>query len=197
MKNLSQAGVEQTKSQNRIRLEMWFGLFRLSAAHPVEPVILVDHLDAEFGGLLELRAGAGPATTRSVLPETEPATLAPRRSAIAFASERVIFSSEPVNTTVLPATGAVGGNGHDIRLRAPDLRQQSLEHLVVALIAEEVAQRSDDRVADAVDDGNTVCGSSAAGDLLADADQFFDGREGSGQARLPSSRRCGGCRARR
>jgi hypothetical protein len=40
----------------------------------------------------------------SVLAETEPATLAPRRSAMALASERDIFSSDPVNTTVLPAT---------------------------------------------------------------------------------------------
>ena len=31
--------------------------------------------------------------------------MAPSRSAIALASSRVIFSNEPVNTTVLPATG--------------------------------------------------------------------------------------------
>ena len=47
----------------------------------------------------------GPATTRSVLAETEPATFAPKDSARAFASLRVIFSSVPVNTTVLPDTG--------------------------------------------------------------------------------------------
>src|SRR5205085_6046425 len=45
----------------------------------------------------------GPATTRSVFFDTEPDTLAPSRSAVALASSRVIFSSEPVNTTVLPA----------------------------------------------------------------------------------------------
>src|SRR5829696_9409447 len=46
----------------------------------------------------------GPATTRSVFFETEPATLAPSRSAMALASSRVIFSKDPVNTTDLPAT---------------------------------------------------------------------------------------------
>ena len=33
--------------------------------------------------------------------------MAPSLSAVAFASSRVIFSSEPVNTTVLPATGVL------------------------------------------------------------------------------------------
>ena len=47
----------------------------------------------------------GTATTRSVFEDTDPETLAPSRSAIALASSRVIFSNEPVKTTVLPATG--------------------------------------------------------------------------------------------
>ena len=46
----------------------------------------------------------GPATTRSVFLDTEPATLAPSDSARAFASLRLIFSSVPVKTTVLPPT---------------------------------------------------------------------------------------------
>ena len=78
-----------------------------AGADPVEPCRLVDHLDAEFGASLSLEPAPGPATTRSVFFDTEPATLAPSRSAIAFASSRVIRSSEPVNTTVLPATGEV------------------------------------------------------------------------------------------
>ena len=44
---------------------------------------------------------------RSVFFDTEPATLAPSRSAMALASSRVIRSSAPVKTTVLPATGEV------------------------------------------------------------------------------------------
>ena len=47
----------------------------------------------------------GPATTRSVLAETEPDTLAPSASARALASARLIFESVPVKTMVLPATG--------------------------------------------------------------------------------------------
>jgi hypothetical protein len=46
----------------------------------------------------------GPATTRSVFLDTDEATLAPRLSAWALASSRVIFSSAPVKTMVLPAT---------------------------------------------------------------------------------------------
>ena len=46
-----------------------------------------------------------------LLLETEPATLAPRASALAFASLRVIFSSVPVNTTVLSAIGEPAAAG--------------------------------------------------------------------------------------
>ena len=53
---------------------------------------------------LSLEPAPGPATTRSVFADTEPAALAPSRSACALASSRLIVSSLPVNTTVLPAT---------------------------------------------------------------------------------------------
>ena len=47
----------------------------------------------------------------------------------------------PVNTTVLPATCAVGRNRDDIGLRL-HLAQQRIEHVVIALIAEEIDQRA-------------------------------------------------------
>src|SRR5258708_34189840 len=50
--------------------------------------------------LASFEPAPGPATTRLVLAEMDPETLAPSRSATAFASSRVIFSSEPVNTIV-------------------------------------------------------------------------------------------------
>ena len=53
---------------------------------------------------LSLEPAPGPATTISVFLLTEPATLAPNRSAMALASPRVSFSNEPVNTMVFPAT---------------------------------------------------------------------------------------------
>ena len=53
---------------------------------------------------LSLLPAPGPATMRSVFALTEPAAFAPRRSAWAFASSRLIVSSLPVNTTVLPLT---------------------------------------------------------------------------------------------
>src|SRR6185437_14042034 len=55
--------------------------------------------------LASFEPAPGPATTRLVLAEIEPDTLAPSRSATALASSRVIFSSEPVNTIVRPASG--------------------------------------------------------------------------------------------
>ena len=44
----------------------------------------------------------GPATTRSVRAETDPVTFAPADSALVLASFRVIFSSVPVKTMVMP-----------------------------------------------------------------------------------------------
>src|SRR5438034_9715810 len=57
-----------------------------------------------FWASLSLEPAPGPAIRRSVFFETDPATLAPSLSAMAFASSRVIFSSAPVKTTVLPET---------------------------------------------------------------------------------------------
>ena len=57
-----------------------------------------------------------PPPDRSVLAETDPATLAPNASARALASARVIFSSVPVKTTVLPATGLSTGRARRHRL---------------------------------------------------------------------------------
>src|SRR5690625_1290752 len=48
---------------------------------------------------------SAPAITRSVLPDTEPVTRAPRASARALASLRLMLSSRPVKTSVFPAIG--------------------------------------------------------------------------------------------
>ena len=58
-----------------------------------------------FSASFSFEPAPGPATTRSVFADTDPATFAPRLSARALASLRVIFSRLPVKTTVLPATG--------------------------------------------------------------------------------------------
>src|SRR5450432_3065150 len=68
----------------------------------------------------------GPAISRSVLADTEPETLAPSRSAIALASSRVIFSSEPVNTTVLPATGELAAGFSASRMRTCLVRRSTI-----------------------------------------------------------------------
>src|ERR1700754_3902450 len=57
-----------------------------------------------FSASFSFEPAPGPATTKSVFFDTDPDALAPSRSAVALASSRVIFSREPVNTTVLPAT---------------------------------------------------------------------------------------------
>ena len=54
---------------------------------------------------LALEPAPGPATRISVFALTDPATLAPRLSARALASARVIFSNDPVKTTIFPVTG--------------------------------------------------------------------------------------------
>ena len=51
-------------------------------AHQRQPCILVDHLDAELARLVELGAGARPGDDEVVFFDTEPATLAPSRSAM-------------------------------------------------------------------------------------------------------------------
>ncbi len=92
-----------------------------------------------FLGILQFGARAGPATTRSVLAETDPDTLAPSRSAMALASLRVICSRLPVKTTVLPAKAlAVPGALH--RLGA-DLLQKLPHGRGVVRLGEELDQR--------------------------------------------------------
>ena len=78
---------------------------RLASSRSLDPLVLVDGLDAQLARFCEFRAGARAATTRLVFDEMEPETLAPSRSAMALASSRVIFSKEPVNTMVWPASG--------------------------------------------------------------------------------------------
>src|SRR6185312_517179 len=53
---------------------------------------------------LSFEPAPGPATIRSVFFDTEPATFAPKDSARAFASFRLIFSRVPVKTMILPPT---------------------------------------------------------------------------------------------
>ena len=77
----------------------------ISASQPSSSIVSTPSSSAFFA----LEPAPGPATSRSVLALTEPATLAPSASARALASARVIFSSVPVKTTVLPATGLSRG----------------------------------------------------------------------------------------
>jgi len=66
------------------------------------------HCDSEItfkprsAALFALDPAPSPATTKSVLFDTELDTLAPRYSALALASPRVTVSSVPVKTIVLP-----------------------------------------------------------------------------------------------
>ena len=138
----------------------------------------------------------GPATTMSVFFETEPATLAPSRSAIALASSRVIFSSEPVNTIVLPATGlslATCSSGSGVTSL-----EQRVEHLVVVLLLEELDDGVGDDLADAADGGELGIGLR-----LRDRPPPSRWRaiarscRNAARADARSSRRHGGCRARR
>ena len=88
------------------------------------PLVFGQHLDAELFGLGEFGAGAGPGNDDNRFSSTPSLqTLAPSRSAMALASSRVIFSSVPVNTTVLPATveslrGFSASRMRDLRGRA-------------------------------------------------------------------------------
>src|SRR5690606_3851812 len=83
------------------------------ALHPYHPAFLTISAQAassitsipSSAAFLSLLPAPGPATTKSVFGLTEPAALAPSRSAWALASSRLIVSSLPVNTTVLPETG--------------------------------------------------------------------------------------------
>ena len=75
--------------------------------------------------------------------------MAPSRSALALASSRVIFSSEPVNTTVLPATGELllGFSASSDR----DLARQPLDDAAVVALAEIGRDAGDHGVADLVE----------------------------------------------
>jgi hypothetical protein len=65
---------------------------RLASSRALDPLVLVDGLDAQLARFCEFRAGARAATTRLVFDEMEPETLAPSRSAMALASSLVIFT---------------------------------------------------------------------------------------------------------
>src|SRR5688572_17030130 len=67
-------------------------------AHSSSPTTLIPSSSA----FLSFEPAPGPATTRSVLALTDPAERAPRRSACALASSRLIVSRLPVKTMVLP-----------------------------------------------------------------------------------------------
>ncbi len=89
-------------------------------------------------------------TTKSVLRDTEPATLAPSASARAFASLRVMPSSVPVNTTVLPASGEVDAAAAAKSATATS-RSRSPTASPIVRLGEEGDQVGGDRRADAVD----------------------------------------------
>ena len=99
-----------------------------------------------FCGLLELRTGFRASHDESVFFETEPDTLAPSRSAMALASSRVIFSSEPVKTTVFPATG------EEVLTASQRLDCHMLEKLVDDFDIVRLGEELDDRIADDVAD---------------------------------------------
>jgi hypothetical protein len=99
----------------------------------------------------------GPATRMSVFFDTEPATLAPRLSARAFASSRVNFSSEPVKTTVLPATGLPDVTGCSATSWR-HLGQQARDHLDIARLLVELDDGARDDLADALDSVEIVPG---------------------------------------
>jgi hypothetical protein len=65
---------------------------RLASSRALDPLVLVDGLDAQLARFCEFRAGARAATRRLVFDEMEPETLAPSRSAMALASSLVIFT---------------------------------------------------------------------------------------------------------
>ena len=138
----------------------------------------------------------GPATTMSVFFETDPATLAPSRSAMALASSRVICSSVPVNTTVLPATGdldAAASTGSGVTCAS---RASSISSLW--LLVEELDDRIRDDVSDAADGGEFRIGlrwSVRSGLAPSRAEPRTCRNDAPGAS--PRSRRYAGCRARR
>ena len=75
---------------------------------------------------------------------------------MALASSRVICSREPVNTTVLPATGESEGRASIGSRR--HLAQQRVEHLLVMRLLEELDDRIGHDLADAADGGQLRIG---------------------------------------
>ena len=117
--------------------------------------VRANHSSSEITSIPSSRAFAsfepapGPATTRSVFFDTEPATFAPKRSACALASSRVRRSSAPVKTTVLPATGdddSTSGIGSSVTCA-----QQRVDLLLIMRLGEEIVQRLGDDRAEPVD----------------------------------------------
>ena len=128
--------------------------------------------------------------------DTEPETFAPSRSAIALASSRVIFSSAPVNTTVLPATGVSVFGFSASRIVTCSTSRSTM--LAVVALAEIVGDGLDHRVADLVERVHLGAASPRRLATTFSAASWNASRcRSRGRARPPWSRRHGGCRARR
>ncbi len=78
---------------------------RLLPPRAPDPLLFVDRLDPQFPRLGELRAGAGSGDDEVGLGRDRARDLGSEPLGDALASSRVIFSSEPVKTIVLPASG--------------------------------------------------------------------------------------------
>ena len=101
-----------------------------------------------FSASFNFEPAPGPATTRSVFFDTEPADLRAhslRRRLGLIASH---LSSEPVNTTVLPATAE---SARLLDGQHFDLTQQIVQRLDVALLGEELHHRIRHDIADTAD----------------------------------------------
>ena len=132
----------------------------------------------------------GPATTRSVLAEIEPDTFAPSRSAMALASSRVIRSSDPVKTIVLPASGwpaAIASIGSTVTSRS-----ERVERRLVARLGEEVGDRLGDDRPDPLDVGQFL----RRARLRARRRERSPSRRSGGRGGGRWSRRRDGCRGR-
>ena len=106
------------------------------------PAGLVDHVDAQLRRLLEFRSRRpGPRRPDPVFADTDPATFAPSASACALASSRLIVSSVPVKTTVLPDTSRCAGLDHEIGRRRPRASRSSHAVMIVRFV-KEVAERA-------------------------------------------------------
>ena len=96
-----------------------------------------------------------PATNCRRLFETEPATFAPSARSFASASSRDIFSSVPVITYVLPASGKIGLFQN--RRFYFDVFQKPLDERDIVFVVEPIVDRlRDECVADAVNTAEFV-----------------------------------------